>query len=139
MESAQREVAMMGQVEQGLGILILIRLLDVFVLSDCGPVILVLLFGLGFWADANTGTLAAHLNDENPEEANVAMALGNVAVVTGVDIYCARRLSCSRVGGLDGDQERYDYSDRSGFPKSAEAVDERSTPHVGNESAAQQA
>src|SRR3954471_24857085 len=39
------------------------------------------------------GTLAVHLNDENSEEANVAMALGNVAVVTAADIYCARRLS----------------------------------------------
>lgn len=60
----------------------------------------------------DTGTLAAHLNEENPEESNVAMALGNVALVTAVDLYCACRLS---------EEERpakptYDYSDRRGIP-----------------------
>jgi len=60
------------------------------------------------------GTLAAHCNDENREEANVAMALGNVALVTALDIYCAHRLSV---------EERpvplaHDYSDRRGMPAS---------------------
>jgi hypothetical protein len=58
----------------------------------------------------DTGTLAAHLNDENPEEANVAVALGHVAVVTAIDIYCANRLSA--------EMPAYDYSDRSGLPTS---------------------
>src|SRR4051794_27152683 len=44
------------------------------------------------------GTLAAHLNDENSEEGNVAMALGNVAVVTALDIYCAQKLSRQQGG-----------------------------------------
>jgi hypothetical protein len=63
----------------------------------------------------DTGTLAAHLNDDNPEEANVALALGNVAVVTAVDIYCAYRLSAEELPLLP----EHDYSDRSGLPQSA--------------------
>jgi len=62
----------------------------------------------------DTGTLAAHLNDENPEEANVAMALGNVAAVTAVDIYCAHRLSAEERPV----QLAHDYSDRSGLAAS---------------------
>lgn len=62
----------------------------------------------------DTGTLAAHLNDENPEEANVAVALGNVAAVTALDIYCANRLSADELPEL----AEYDYSDRSGLPMS---------------------
>jgi len=62
----------------------------------------------------DTGTLAAHLNDENPEEANVAMALGNVAVVTAVDIYCAQKLSAEERPV----QLAHDYSDRSGLAAS---------------------
>jgi len=60
------------------------------------------------------GTLAVHLNDENSEEANFAMALGNVAVVTAADIYCARRLSAEERPALPA----FDYSDRSGLPAS---------------------
>src|SRR4051812_7131806 len=41
------------------------------------------------------GTLAAHLNDENRQAENVAIALGNVAAVTAVDIYCAQKLSAA--------------------------------------------
>jgi hypothetical protein len=57
------------------------------------------------------GTLAAHCNDDNDEEGNVAMAFANVAVVTALDIYCALRLSA---------EERplppaHDYSDRIGM------------------------
>ena len=62
----------------------------------------------------DTGTLAAHLNDENPEEANIAIALGNVAAVTAVDIYCAHRLSVEERSMLPA----HDYSDRSGLPAS---------------------
>ena len=57
----------------------------------------------------DTGTLAAHLNDENPQVANVAIALGNVAAVTAVDIYCAQKLSAA-------EPPVHDYSNRSGMP-----------------------
>lgn len=63
----------------------------------------------------DTGTLAAHLNDENPEAANVATALGNVAVATAADIYCAHRLSV----GERPMRLTHDYSDRRGMPASA--------------------
>ena len=67
------------------------------------------------------GTLAAHLNDENPEAGNVAMALGNVALVTAVDVYCGQKLSCGRAGKSDrGRDDQYDYSDRSGLPRAFE-------------------
>jgi hypothetical protein len=62
----------------------------------------------------DTGTLAAHLNDENPEEANVAMALGNVVLVTALDIYCAQKLSAEVRPALPA----HDYSDRIGMPAS---------------------
>ena len=62
----------------------------------------------------DTGTLAAHLTADNPEEANVAIALGNVAAVTAVDIYCAHRLSVEEQPELTA----HDYSDRRGIPAS---------------------
>lgn len=65
------------------------------------------------------GTLAAHLNEENPEEAHVGMAFGNVAMVTAIDIYCAHKLSCTHAGRVGGDRAQYDYSDRSGMPSAA--------------------
>ena len=79
------------------------------------------------------GTLVTHMNDDNPEEANVAMALGNVAAVTAVDIYCAQRLS--REGGHG--EELYDYSDRSGFPHGSQTISEGTTSYLGSQSAAQ--
>ena len=66
------------------------------------------------------GTLAAHFNDENDEESNVAMALGNVAAVTAVDIYCALKLSCNHAARESSDRPRDDYSDRSGFPRKSQ-------------------
>jgi len=79
------------------------------------------------------GTLVTHMNDDNPEEANVAMALGNVVAVTAVDIYCAQRLS--REGGHG--EELYDYSDRSGFPHGSQTISEGTTSYLGSQSAAQ--
>ncbi len=79
------------------------------------------------------GTLGAHLNDENPEEANVAVALGNVAAVTALDLYCAQKLSRQPAGG----GARYDYSDRSGFPRRSQAVGDGSTSRAGSGTAAQ--
>jgi hypothetical protein len=63
----------------------------------------------------DTGTLAAHLNDDNPEEENVAMALANVAAVTALDIYCAHRLSVEQRPVAPA----HDYSDRRGIPADA--------------------
>jgi hypothetical protein len=63
----------------------------------------------------DAGTLGAHLNDENPEAGNVAIALGNVAAVTLVDIYCAYKLSAAERPA----RREYDYSDRSGMPAAA--------------------
>jgi hypothetical protein len=60
----------------------------------------------------DTGTLATHFNDENSEAANVAIALGNVAAVTALDIYCANRLSSEEAPALSPP----DYSDRRGIP-----------------------
>jgi hypothetical protein len=82
------------------------------------------------------GTLAAHFNEENPEEANVAMALANVAVVTAIDVYAAQRLSCHGAGRGDGERNGHDYSDRSGLPQGAVAGGQRSRSPVGSESAA---
>jgi len=82
------------------------------------------------------GTLAAHLNEENPEEGNVAMALGNVAVVTALDIYCAQKLSSQ--GKANAARERHDYSDRSGFPRGPQAAAEGNASFVGTEYSAQQ-
>ena len=62
----------------------------------------------------DTGTLLASLNDENPDETNVGIALGNVAAVTAVDIYCAHRLSAEEHPA----QPARDYSDRRGIPVS---------------------
>ena len=83
------------------------------------------------------GTLAAHLNDENWEESNVGMALGNVAAVTAVDIYCAQKLSREQVGPTDRGRSRYDYSDRSGFPNGPQTVREGSASPIASENATQ--
>jgi len=64
------------------------------------------------------GTLAAHLNDENPKEGNVGIALGNVVGVTALDIYCAQKLSCEQVERVPA----HDYSDRIGLPGSPEVM-----------------
>lgn len=85
----------------------------------------------------DTGTLAAHLNGKNPEEANVAKALGDVAAVTVVDIYCAQKLSSTRGARVGGARERFDYSDRSGLPQRGQAIGEGTASHVGSENAAQ--
>lgn len=79
------------------------------------------------------GTLAAHLNDENDEESNVAKALANVAAVTALDIYCAHKLSCDHAGGESSAHPRHDYSDRSGFPRGSQtsAPDTAQTVHGG--------
>ena len=60
----------------------------------------------------DAGSLAAGLNDENPHEENVGLALANIAAVTALDVYCAHRLSAEVRAALP----EHDYSDRSGLP-----------------------
>ena len=63
-------------------------------------------------------TLAAGASRENRKRDNVAIAIAAVAGVTALDIYCGQALSS------DGGQPSitYDYSDRSGFRQSPEAM-----------------
>jgi hypothetical protein len=64
------------------------------------------------------GTLATAYTDDNPQRANVGLALCNVAGVTALDVYCAQRLSRDhREAGPA--RPRPDYSGRSGFPRPA--------------------
>ena len=84
------------------------------------------------------GTLAAHLTDENAKEANVAAALGNVALVTAADIYCARRLCRKEAERGAGQRDRYDYSDRGGFPQRPPAGSEQKNGRLSSENAAQE-
>ena len=60
----------------------------------------------------DAGSLAAGLNDENPHEDHVALALANIVAVTAVDVYCAHRLSAEERPALPA----HDYSARSGLP-----------------------
>jgi len=64
-------------------------------------------------------TLAAGLERDNPRRGNVTLALAAVAGVTALDVICAQALSA--------DRERpeppiWDYSDRSGLPRSPLAM-----------------
>ncbi len=64
-------------------------------------------------------TLATGLEGDNRKRENVAMALGAVAGVTALDLYCALALS--------GEDTRprpplHDYSDRRGMPRPVEAM-----------------
>ena len=62
----------------------------------------------------DAGSLVAGLNDKNPHEDNVALALANILAVTALDVYCAHRLSAEERPVLPA----HDYSDRSGLPSS---------------------
>lgn len=60
------------------------------------------------------GTLATGLSSDNPQRANVGMAMAAVAGVMALDVICAQRL------GADRAWERApirDYSDRRGLPR----------------------
>ena len=63
-------------------------------------------------------TLAPGLSDDNPERANVAAALGTVAAVTLLDLYCAQQLRAN----AEQPRPMPDYSDRSGFPDTPERM-----------------
>lgn len=63
-------------------------------------------------------TLAAGLDNENPNKGNVAVALAAVAGVTALDAICAKALS----GTASAGPSVRDYSDRRGMPKPPEAM-----------------
>jgi hypothetical protein len=63
------------------------------------------------------GTLAAYYTDDNDEQENVGMAILNVALVTALDVYCGLKLSRQVQPAATAD-----YSDRSGFPQSPQAM-----------------
>jgi hypothetical protein len=70
-------------------------------------------------------TLAPHMDDENPQQGNVMLAIAAVAGVTLLDIACAMALSNRAKDAIPF----RDYSDRSGFPNgrprlAARTVDE---------------
>jgi hypothetical protein len=60
-------------------------------------------------------TLATGLEGDNPKQANLAMAIGSVAMVTALDVYCGQQLSREDTQALP---PLRDYRDRSGFPRS---------------------
>jgi hypothetical protein len=65
------------------------------------------------------GTLGAYIGRDNRKRDNVSLAVGNAAVVTALDVYCARQLSAPRrkVPSI-----ARDYSDRRGMPRSPDAM-----------------
>jgi hypothetical protein len=63
-------------------------------------------------------TLVIGLRDDNPKKENVGIALAAVIGVTLLDLYCAQELSKSQ---RQPDRLR-DYSNRSGFPRSPDAM-----------------
>jgi hypothetical protein len=65
-------------------------------------------------------TVATALRDDNPQRRNVALSLAALAGVTALDAACARALSLQ--GGGEREPVFYDYSDRSGFHSSPEAM-----------------
>ncbi len=65
------------------------------------------------------GTLATAYHDENPQKDNVGLARAAVAGIAALDALCAAALSA----GVGEEPERhYDYSDRSGLPRSPDAM-----------------
>jgi hypothetical protein len=63
-------------------------------------------------------TLAGGFHDGNRHKGNVGMALGAVAAVSALDVYCASALS----GGAQPARPVRDYSGRSGFPREPDAM-----------------
>lgn len=61
-------------------------------------------------------SLAPALARDNPQRDKAAMAFGNVAMVTALDVACAWALRDSEQAPVA------DYSDRSGFPRPAQAM-----------------
>ena len=65
------------------------------------------------------GTLTPRLTSRNRYRRNAAIALGAVAGVTALDAFNAKQLSDH---ARRASEPRRDYSDRSGFPRSAEQM-----------------
>ena len=65
-------------------------------------------------------TLATGLEEDNPQRGAVMAALGAVGAVTALDIVCAQSLSASAESPPR--QSAYDYSDRSGLPRSPDEM-----------------
>ena len=63
-------------------------------------------------------SLSAGFRDDNPERERVGLALGAVAGVAALDIYCAQALHRDHTPR----RPTHDYSDRSGFPRPPEAM-----------------
>ena len=63
-------------------------------------------------------TLAGGFHEDNRQKGSVGVALGAVAAVSALDVYCASALSASR----EPPQPRRDYRGRSGFPRGTEAM-----------------
>ena len=61
-------------------------------------------------------SLAPALSRDNPQREKAAMAFGNVALVTALDVACGLML------GTREDMPPPDYSDRTGFPRPAHAM-----------------
>ena len=64
-------------------------------------------------------TLATGYRENNPEKQNLTIATAAVVGVAVLDIVCARGLTADKRLSTPGD---YDYSDRSGFPRSPRAM-----------------
>ena len=65
------------------------------------------------------GTLAMGLGRDNPQRANVGLAMAVVAGVTALDVYCARALA----GEREAEPLRIrDYSARRGLPRPPDAM-----------------
>jgi hypothetical protein len=63
-------------------------------------------------------TLAGGFRENNRHKDNVGLALGTVAAVTAVDLYCATALS----GSSEEPQPMRDYSRRTGFPRDPQSM-----------------
>ena len=63
-------------------------------------------------------TLAGGLHDDNRRRANVGIAMGAVAAVGALDVYCATALSAE----AEPQRPVRDYSGRSGFPREVQAM-----------------
>ena len=64
-------------------------------------------------------TLVTGLGEDNPQRANVGIALAAVAGATALDLYCAQTLSSESSEPLPPIR---DYSDRSGLPRSPQQM-----------------
>ena len=65
-------------------------------------------------------TLATGLEGDNPKKDNVWATTAAVAGITLIDVACAQRLTTGK--SLKSPGEIPDYSDRSGFPRSPDAM-----------------